>query len=226
MSRRALPIALACSASLALVGVTAPALAQSKGDDQPEFMRQPIVAQRRHGFEIGLTAAPAAVFVRGTPTAYAQRNAEYEVSLGPTIAPSLSGYLGYALADELSFTLALESSLYRHGDQKISGTSVAFRIEAWPFTTYGKGWRDVGVVGRAGLGSARVTSQSTGDTLASSGTYSLVGLDLVWDAWRVGHLGLGPTIGVTYRKSETYAETDLLFGLRVAIYGGSVSKAP
>lgn len=71
-----------------------------------------------------------------------------------------------------------------------------------------------------------MTSQATGDTLASSGTYSLVGLDLVWDAWRVGHLGVGPTIGVTYRKSETYSETDLLLGLRVAIYGGSVAKAP
>jgi hypothetical protein len=217
-----LPIAMAVGVALACVAPAASA--QSKGDDQPEFMRQPIVAQRRHGFEIGLTAAPASVWVSGTPNAYAQRNAVYEVSLGPTIAPSLSGYLGYALADELSFTLALESSLYRHGDQKISGTSIAFRVEAWPLTAYGKGWRDVGIVGRAGLGSARVTSQSTGDTLASSGTYSLVGLDLVWDAWRVGHLGVGPTIGVSYRKSETYSETDLLLGLRVAIYGGAVSS--
>lgn len=125
----AMPIALGASS----------VFAQSKGDDQPEFMRQPIVAQRRHGFEVGLTAAPASVWVSGTPNAYAQRNAAYEVSLGPNVAPSLSGYLGYALADELSFTLALESSLYRHGDQKISGTSIAFRVEAWPLTAYGKG---------------------------------------------------------------------------------------
>ncbi len=223
MKRRARLGSIGLLASLACVA--APASAQSKGDDMPDFMRQPIVAQRRHGFTFGLTAAPASVWVHGTPTAYAQRNAEYEVNLGPTLAPSLSGYLGYALADELAFTLAIEPSLYRHGDQKISGTSVAFRVEAWPFMALGGAWRDVGIVGRAGLGSARVTSQATGDSLASSGTYSLVGLDLTWDAVRVGHLAIGPTLGVSYRASETYGETDVLLGLRVAVYGGGLGSA-
>ncbi len=215
--------ALAVAASLALAGSTADARAQSKGDDQPEFMREPIVATRRHGFTIGITTAPELVSLHGTPTAYADRSAAYELHVGPSLAPMVSGYLGYALADELSFTVALEPSLYRRDDVKISGTSFEFRIEAFPFTHLGGLWPDVGLVGRAGVGSMRVTRESTGELLASSGGNSVVGLDVIWDAGRLGHFGVGPTLGVTYRWSETYAETDVLLGLRVAFYGGKAS---
>jgi hypothetical protein len=217
--RRASLLASAAALAATTLGAS-PSRAQSKGDDMPEFMHEPIAATRRHGFEFGITAAPQSVWAHGTPTAYALRTPANEVHLGPAIVPGFSGYLGYALADEVSFTFAVEPALYRHGDAKISGTSFAFRIEAWPFARLGRVGRDVGIVGRAGLGSARVTDQTTGDSLASSGTYSLVGLDVVWDAARVGGLGIGPTIGISYRSSQTWSETDLLMGLRVAFYGG------
>jgi hypothetical protein len=201
------------------LAATRDAHAQSKGDDQPDFMRAPIVAARRHGFTAGVSLAPATVWARGTPTAYAQRNSAYEQRLGPAVAPSVSAHLGYALADEVSFTLAVEPSLYSHGDRKISGTSLAFRVELWPLVSLGGAFRDLGVVARAGLGSARVKDAS-GASLASSGNYSLVGLDLIWDAARFHGLALGPTLGLTHRSSETWTETDLQLGLRVAFYGG------
>lgn len=213
---RALGAGALLAGSLLLPG----ARAQSKGDDQPDFMRAKIVATRRHGFTAGLAFAPATVWARGTPTAYARRTREYELVLGPTIAPSLSGYLGYAIADELSFTVAFEPSLYARDDVKISGASAALRVECWPFVSLGGALRDLGVVGRAGLGSAKATRASTGEPLASSGGYSLLGLDLIWDAVRFHGLGLGPTVGVTHRSSATWTQTDLLVGVRVVLYGG------
>lgn len=214
------PTLLAIFASLALLTPARDAGAQSKGDDQPDFMRAPIATTRRHGFTAGVSLAPAVVWAHGTPTAYAQRSSAYEVQLGPTIVPSVSAHLGYALSDEVSFTLAGEPALYARGDRTITGASLAFRVELWPLGSLGGVFRDLGVVLRAGIGSARVKDARTSATLASSGGYSLVGLDLIWDAAGFHGLALGPTLGLTHRSSETWTETDLQLGLRIAFYGG------
>jgi len=196
------------------------ARAQSKGDDMPDFMRKPVEASRRRGFTFGLVGAPSMYWSSATPVDYVKRSSAYEVRASHAIAPSISGFLGVAFADEASFTLAVEPALARHGDIRTSGIAFAFRIETWPLVKLGGVFRDLGIAGKFGLGSANFRRISTGETLASSGGYSLVGVDLLWDALRIGGLGIGPTAGVTYRFSATYEETDLTLGLRVAFYAG------
>lgn len=211
------------SIAIACLALAAPSIAraQSKGDDMPDFMREPVKTTRRHGFTIGLQAAPAMLWARATPNDYAKRNDAYAVRLDHVVATTGSLFLGVAFADELSFAFQLEPSFVRHGDVRVSGFSFAFRVETFPFVSLGGIWRDLGIAPRFGLGSARFRSVSTGDSLATSGgLYSLVGVDVFLDAARLGHFGLGPTIGLAHRFSETYRSTELTLGLRVAFYGG------
>ena len=216
----ALAPAPALALALALLLTPSPSAAQTKGDDMPDFMHHPVVSERRHGFTFGVIAGPSLLTTTATPTEYAKRNPDYEVHLGGVVVPSMSVFLGVAFADELSFALELEPSLAKHGDVKISGRAFAFRLETWPLVSLGKAYRDFGIATRFGFGSANFTSISTGDSIASAGGYSMVGVDLLWDALRLGSFGFGPTLGVSYRFSATYTQTDVVLGLRSAFYGG------
>ncbi len=200
--------------------VSSLASAQSKGDDMPDFMHHPVVAERRHGFTFGVVTAASLLWTTATPTDYAKRNSAYEVRLSGAVVPYVSPFFGVAFADELSFTLSFQPSLARHGDVKISGNCFAFRVEAWPLVSLGKAYRDFGIAGRFGFGTASFTSRATDDSIANAGNYSMVGVDLLWDAARLGSFGFGPTLGVSYRFSATYSQTDVILGLRSAFYGG------
>src|SRR5438552_2359907 len=97
----------AAKASAALLvalasGASPRAHAQSKGDDTPEFMKHPVEATRRRGFTFGVMASPMVYWARGTPTEYVKRNDAYRVRLDHAFAPSVVGFLGVALADEIS----------------------------------------------------------------------------------------------------------------------------
>ena len=192
--------------------------AQSSGADDPPFMHVPASSTRRNGFTFGLSTGASVVTSNATPTAYAQRNDAYRVQIGPRIAPSFAPFIGFALSDELSFTLSIEPQRITSGDVHITGTAFQFRFEAFPFVWLGETYRDLGIAPRFGLGSSRFTQISTGDSIAASGTYSLVGVDFFWDALRSGSFALGPTVGFAYRFSDTMTESDVLLGLRVAYY--------
>jgi hypothetical protein len=196
------------------------ARAQSKGDDMPDFMREPTKTERRHGFTFGVTVAPAMMWARATPNEYEKRNDAYAVRFDHAVVTTGALFFGVAFADELSFAFQLEPSFARHGDVKVSGFAFAFRIETFPFVSLGGIYRDLGIAPRFGLGSATFKNKTTGESLATSSLYSLVGVDLFWDALRLGHFALGPNVGLAHRFSETYRSTELTFGLRVAFYGG------
>ena len=212
------------TASMAIVAVSIAgpetARAQSKGDDMPEFMRRPVETTRRHGFTFGVAVAPAMVWARATPHEYQKRTDTYAVRLDHAVVPTGALFFGVAFADELSFAFQLEPSFVRHGDVRVTGFSFAFRVETFPFVSLGGIYRDFGIAPRFGLGTASFKSKSTGGSLATSGLYSLVGVDLFWDALRSGHFGFGPTIGLAHRFSETYGATELTLGVRIALYGG------
>jgi hypothetical protein len=196
------------------------ARAQSKGDDMPDFMRVPVQTERRHGFTFGVTAAPAMVWSRATPNEYEKRNDRYAVRFDHAVVTTGTLFLGVAFADELSFAFQLEPSFARHGNVKVSGFAFAFRVETFPFVSLGGIYRDLGIAPRFGLGTASFKRKSTGESLATSSLYSLVGVDVFWDALRHGHFGLGPTLGIAHRFSETYRWTEVTLGVRVAFYGG------
>lgn len=204
---------------LLLLLVPASASAQSKGDDEPDFMKEPIRATRRRGFLVGVNAAPALLISRSTPTEFAKRNDAFAVNLGPRVVPTVSGFVGAAFADELSVALEVQPSLVSTADVKVNGVAVVFRIEAWPLVSYGGVFRDLAVVARFGLGNASLSDRATGDALGG-GSYSLVGGELMWDAFRWHGLGVGPTLGAAYRKGDTHEQTDVSAGLRVVFYGG------
>lgn len=204
---------------LALLLLPSRAEAQSKGDEEPDFMKEPIVSKRRRGFLVGVEAAPTLMTSRSTPTEFAKRNDAFAVNLGPRIVPTISGFVGAAFADELSVAVEVQPSLVSTSDVKVGGFAVAFRIEAWPLVSYGGVFRDLALVARFGLGSASLTDAKTGDVVGG-GTYSLVGGALMWDAVRFRWFGAGPTLGADYRSGATHRQTDVSLGLRVVFYAG------
>jgi hypothetical protein len=79
--------------------------------------------------------------------------------------------------------------------------------------------RDLAIVARFGLGNANLTDRATGDPLGG-GSYSLIGGELMWDAFRFRGLGAGPTLGAAYRSGDTHRQTDVTAGLRLVFYAG------
>ncbi|MFI5299497.1 MAG: hypothetical protein ACHREM_15510 [Polyangiales bacterium] len=195
------------------------ARAQSSGADDPPFMHEPVKATLRSGFTLGLSLGPALVWTSGTPTQYQYRNDQYRVTLGPFLAPSITPFVGWALSDEVTFALGIEPVRESSSGVSISGTAFHFRIELFPFSSRGGVLAGLGLATRIGLGSERF-NDSSGNQVAASGTYSMVGADLIWEKWRAGNWVLGPALGVVVRTSDTLTETNIGFTLRGAYHAG------
>lgn len=200
----------------ALVGA-GDARAQSSGAEDPPFMHVPVTAKLRGGFTLGLSLGPELVSSWATPTAYTERNDLYRVRLGPFLAPSITPFIGWALADEVTFALGIEPVRESSSGVSVSGTALHFRFEIFPFASLGGPLADLGVATRVGLGSERFTDAS-GNSVASSGTYSMVGADFFWEKWRAGCWVIGPSLNFALRTSDTLTETDVGLTLRVAYH--------
>ncbi len=196
------------------------ASAQQPGRDEPEFMRKPVQSERRQGFLIGVVGGAALVDGVATPRPYLQRNAAHQVHFGPVLAPSLSVLIGDAPSDVVAFALQIEPSFGRDGGVRRKGASLAFRLDLYPLFSRGGIWRDLGISPRFGVGSLTFSDTRSGAELASSGLYSQAGLDLIWDAVRLRGFGFGPSLGYTYRWSETLSESAVMGGVRIMFYAG------
>jgi hypothetical protein len=200
-----------------IASFSSPAHAQSSGAEDPPFMHVPVTAKLRGGFTLGLSLGPEVVWSWATPTAYTQRNDQYRVTLGPFVAPSITPFIGWAIADEVTFALGIEPIREHASGVSVSGAALHFRFEIFPFSSMGGALADLGIATRVGLGSERFTDPS-GNSVASSGTYSMVGADVFWEKWRAGNWVLGPSLNFALRTSDTLTETNVGLTLRGAYH--------
>jgi hypothetical protein len=183
-------------------------------------MRKPVVSARRQGFMFGVVGGASVYDGASTPRPYLQRDTAHQVLFGPSLAPSLSLLIGAAPSDVVAFALQVEPALGADADVRRKGYSLAFRLDLYPLVSRGGIWRDLGISPKFGVGTLTFRDKRSGATLADSGLYSQAGADLVWDALRLGGFAFGPTLGYTYRWSETLSESAVMGGLRVMFYAG------
>jgi hypothetical protein len=181
---------------------------------------QNAVATRRSGFTAGLVLGAALGYASGTPNDYgAIGNPAYTSHTGG-FGSGGALWLGGALTDW--FTFGLGGQMTSFGGSKLSSKSTAFlfHIEAFPLFYRGGVWRDLGAFADFGTGVGSIARKSTGEDVASAGTFSVAGVGAFWETWRLAGLTAGPVISWHYEYSHPLERHYVVAGLRGAFYGG------
>jgi hypothetical protein len=197
-------------------GATALVCRQAMADGEPDPK-----PQRRFGFVLGVAGGLSLGQVAGNPTAQAKRyDPAQRVSTGLGVGYRVTPYLGGALTDWFTFGLGGSYGDLSSGSHRCTVGLFLFRIETYPLFTLGGLYRDLGLSIEFGAGSSNVKNKSDKAEVAASGVASTIGLGVFWEKWRLGPLGLGPSIAYQHNWSDWYARNDLTFGLKANLYGG------
>jgi hypothetical protein len=194
-----------------------PGVTNADGDN-PTF---PIHATRRKGFTVGVVGGLQIVEATGTPTAFEERNPAHRTDTGLTLVPlAATVFVGGAFTDWLSLHVGGTASHFERSGLAMTQAAFVFRLEAWPLFPLGGVLRDIGVGGEFGTGMSQVTDSRTGDELADGGGLSLIGVNVFWDAARLGGLGVGPFVGYVRSSNETFLQQAGWLGLRTVFHAG------
>jgi hypothetical protein len=206
-------------ALLAATAACAPLLCCSfaaASDNEPEPP-----PQRRSGFVFSTVGGLSLGQAAGNPNEQAERyDPAHHSSTGLAYGYRVTPFLGGALTDWFTFGLGGSYADLQTGSVRSQLGLFIFRLELFPLFARGGTWRDVGTSIEFGAGATSIVRKSDEKQLAGSGVASTIGLGLFWEAWRLGHLALGPSLAYQHNWSDWFGRHDVMLGLKGTFYGG------
>ena len=190
--------------------------AAEAADDDPEPP-----AERRSGFVLSVVGGGSMGRAAGNPSAQAERyDPAHHASTGLAMGYRVTPYLGGALTDWFTFGLGGSyANLYTSSLRSTLGLFI-FRIDVFPLYRRGSVWRDLAVNLEFGAGATSIVKTDREDQIASSGVASTIGAGVFWEAWRLGHIALGPSLSYQRNWSDWFTRDDVTLGLKTTFYGG------
>jgi hypothetical protein len=175
---------------------------------------------RRSGFTVGISTGLAMSTARGYPNDVTKIDLpEYEANTGLGASSGGSIWVGGVLADWLTLGAGLSSTGFKGNGLTANGGGVYFRIETFPMLFRGGHWQDLGVSFAAGI--AGVTVKRGDEKVAEGQAGSLVGAGLFYEPWRFWRFATGPDVFYTHEFSRSLSAHSIVFGWRLALYGGT-----
>jgi hypothetical protein len=192
--------------------------AQPQGQPQTEIDAPP---QRRGGFMFSVVGGGSLGAAQGNPTAQEKRyDSAYRVSTGAAGGFRITPTIGGALTDWFAFGLGGSYADLYSGSERSRTGMFLFKLEAWPLFYRGGVFRDLGASVEFGAGFASIVRASDQKQLAASSVASTIGLGVFWEALRMPHLTVGPSLGYQRNWSDWFHRDDVTLGLRGTFYSG------
>jgi hypothetical protein len=177
------------------------------------------VAQRRGGFAFGADVGLGLGNANGYPNDAVKLNdPRYEADTRLGVGWIGRAWLGGTIRDWFSFGIGYEMLSLKGNSVAASGSGFILRPEFYPLWSLGGIYRDLGVYGNFGIGWLKASRGSA--EVANGGSLGLFGFGLFHESIRLGHFGIGPTVGCSLYFSETMTATVVQLGLRVSFTSG------
>lgn len=232
--RLVLPVACAlASVALVRVSVAAPTAPSSKPEPPPEPTKldaayDVIRHERRAGFTFGIAPALTLGTVAGYPNdARKIGRAAYYTQTGVGVGGAGSFWLGGALTDGFTFGAGLSGNYTSVSGDRYTNVSFIFHLEAFPLFPLGGQWREVGLFGETGLGSASLAPvDDSSKKLVDSGAVSRLALGVFYEGLRFSRFSAGPFASMEYVWSDSLRHGAALLGFRTVLYARKVPYPP
>jgi hypothetical protein len=231
MRRLALVALTGTLISVVLAALETPARADEAPVLGPDGREDPTmrktVATRRAGVVMGVSPGIAFAGASGYPNSTRLLGNPAYYSESPLLVGHSTTYFFMgALSDYVSFGPMVNIAKFESAHWTSTGFGIGFRAELFPLVHVFPTLADMAIYGQAGVGSTEL--QAKGPFPSADGTQSFAGIG-VHHEFRLFGLGGGQF------KGGPYAEYDAIFaptaerhwasvGLRIAWYGGTVSK--
>lgn len=178
---------------------------------------------RRSGFLVGAAFGFGVASIVGFPNDLKKIGyAPYYTATGVRPAPVVELWLGWALADWVSFGIGMSGSqLLGTGDNTARSVTGMFRVELFPLFYVSDKLRDLGIMIDAGTGVANVTTPKD-ERLVESSAASLVGGGVFWEPVQFWRVRGGPFLLGNYVWSDTARRPAIFAGWRMSLYTGTV----
>ncbi len=229
--------------ALALVGIVtfAPAV-RASADDSPPNDAPPAPArttvkapeleawqtgkvERRGGIVLALQAGAGLASTTGYPAKVTKvDDPAYYAKSGTLYGTTSSLLVMAALVDYLNFGIFMTSGRYENSAVDVRSFGGGVRVEAYPFYSRGRGWRDLAVYASFGLGGSKLEAKNNPLSLGAEGVQSFVGVGALYE-WSFGHLfgghfAGGPSLGYDAIFSSSIEQHAVSLTGRIAYYGG------
>jgi hypothetical protein len=209
----------------AVLGTTAPALAQDQTDNESWDGGFGKKNERRSDVVLGFSPGLVLTSASGYPNEIGKLNQPaYRVDSGLNAGPGFQAWLGGALTDWFSFGLGGSYFSGASADTELSGGAFLVRIETFPLYKLGGGWRDLAIFANFGAGGLGVSRKSEvagePDKRASAGFASMGGAGVAYELFRAWHFTFAPTAEYLLISSQSLTAHQSLIGARVVFYGG------
>ncbi len=198
--------------------VVAPPAAKPKKDDKQKAW-ETAPAKHRGGFAMGLMISGGLGASNGYPSDSKKIGREdYYTESGLGFMGAPAGWIGGALADWLTFGLGGGFSAIVNADTKSPSPFVFFHADVYPLYALGGQWRNLGVMGEAGLGFPKTVSADTDETLIDGGGSSFVLAGVFWEGIQAWKIKMGPYLATHYMWSDSIRRPAALLGFRISLY--------
>lgn len=198
--------------------VPPPAKVAPKKDDKKKAW-ETAPAKHRGGFAMGLMIAGGLGASNGYPSDSKKIGREdYYTESGLGFMGAPAGWIGGALADWLTFGLGGGFSAIVNADTKSPSPFVFFHADVYPLYPLGGQWRNLGLMGEAGLGFPKTVSADTDETLIDGGGSSFVLAGVFWEGIQAWKIKMGPYLATHYMWSDSIRRPSALLGFRISLY--------
>ncbi|MBI4953744.1 MAG: hypothetical protein HY908_17095 [Myxococcales bacterium] len=189
---------------------------ESSKPEQPE-----VEWHRRADFMVGLHVGVGLGAGIGYPNdALKIDRPEFETNTGASGGGAGTFWIGGALADWLSFGVALSGARLVGGGYQTSSGSVGFHTEVFPAFSLGELGEDFGVYVDAGIALLQTVPTGEDSPVIESGGAGRFGLGGFYEGLRVWQLSMGPYVGADLVWSPTCVRPIAVVGWRTALYSG------
>jgi len=177
---------------------------------------------RRDSFLVGLSIAAVIGGASGYPNDDLKIDrSEYYTNTGVGGGGSASLWLGYAMADWITFGLTVNGGVLSTGDYLVRFGGGGIRVDVFPGWPLGGEWRELGAFLDAGIGYALAdVTGANADPVIDSGGNSHLGLGLFYERIRLWQFSMGPYAAFDYVWSKGASRPTGCLGWRTVYYAG------
>ena len=179
-------------------------------------------AERRAGVMLGLGVAAVVGGATGYPNDVAKiDHAEFYTNTGVGLGGHGGLWLGWALADWVTFGLTVSAGALGAGGDVLRFAGGGLRVELFPAWLLGGPWQDLGVLFDTGIGFGVADAAGTSGTpLIESGGASHFAAGLFYEGVRAWQFSMGPFIAFEHVWSPSMSRPLGCLGWRAVYYSG------